>query len=161
MYHQEHGIYPHFAIGLEGGLEYIDTELISEDNDDDPDKKKIKNLKKNMFCMAWMAAYGKRDGLTVDCMASPQTSFYHGDRGPMFSVAKTANFLIPPKIQSLIETGMELGDADDQVFGRVKGKHGSGTVGVLTDGLINRSDYYEHALILALAPWIRPDINSK
>jgi non-canonical (house-cleaning) NTP pyrophosphatase len=53
---------------------------------------------------------------------------------------------------------MELGDADDKVFSRVKAKHGSGTVGLLTDGLIDRSYYYEHALLLAMVPWIRPDV---
>jgi len=53
---------------------------------------------------------------------------------------------------------MELGDADDALFNRVNGKHGSGTVGILTDGLVDRSYYYEHALLMALTPWIRPDL---
>ena len=53
---------------------------------------------------------------------------------------------------------IELGDADDQVFQRVKSKHKSGTVGILTDGLIDRSAYYEHAILLALTPWIRPNL---
>lgn len=50
---------------------------------------------------------------------------------------------------------MELGDADDQVFARIHTKHGSGTVGVIRNGFIDRSKYHDHALILALVPWIR------
>jgi hypothetical protein len=41
--------------------------------------------------------------------------------------------------------------------GRLNAKHGSGTVGYLTDGMIDRALYYEHALLLALIPWVRPD----
>lgn len=66
---------------------------------------------------------------------------------------------MPKEITRLvIHEGMELGDADDRVFGRVRSKHGSGTVGILTNHLIDRSAYYEHALQLALIPWIRPDM---
>lgn len=75
-------------------------------------------------------------------------------------MAKTGTFLLPSSLAALIEDGMELGDADDKVFGRVNSKQGSGTVGVLTDGLIDRARYYEHALILALVPWMRPDVYS-
>jgi non-canonical (house-cleaning) NTP pyrophosphatase len=81
-------------------------------------------------------------------------------RKPVSGVSKTASFCVPTDVRKLIEGGMELGPADDQVFQRVKSKHGSGTVGVLTKGLINRADYYEHAILLALAPWFRPDVYS-
>ena len=53
---------------------------------------------------------------------------------------------------------MELGHADDKAFNRVNSKHGAGTGGVLTDGEIDRADYYVHALKLALTPWIRPEL---
>jgi len=73
--------------------------------------------------------------------------------------AKTGSFLLPPAICDLvINQNMELGHADDKVFNRVNSKHGSGTVGVLTDGEIDRADYYVHALKLALTPWIRPEL---
>ena len=58
----------------------------------------------------------------------------------------------------LVKQGLELGHADDKVFNRVNSKQGSGTVGILSNYVIDRSAYYEHALVLALVPWIRPDV---
>ncbi len=50
--------------------------------------------------------------------------------------------------------GIELGVADDQVFGRVDSKREGGSVGLLSGGLIDRTAYYEHAMILALVPFM-------
>ena len=49
---------------------------------------------------------------------------------------------------------MELGDADDQVFGRNGSKTEEGVVGLLTRGQIDRAAYYEQPLLLALVPFI-------
>jgi hypothetical protein len=43
-----------------------------------------------------------------------------------------------------------------QVFGRVQSGRGTGTVGHLTHGLITRQSYYEHAVALALIPYLHP-----
>lgn len=67
--------------------------------------------------------------------------------------AKTATFPLPLKISDLIKEGYELGDADDIVFKRSNSKQKNGAVGILTDNLINRTDYYTHAIILALIPF--------
>jgi inosine/xanthosine triphosphatase len=67
--------------------------------------------------------------------------------------AKTATFPLPIKISNLIKEGYELGDADDIVFKRSNSKQKNGAVGILTDNLINRTDYYTHAIILALIPF--------
>ena len=67
--------------------------------------------------------------------------------------AKTATFTLPMKISNLIKEGYELGDADDMVFKRSNSKQKNGAVGILTDNLINRTDYYNHAIILALIPF--------
>ena len=67
--------------------------------------------------------------------------------------AKTATFPLPIKISNLIKEGYELGDADDIVFKRSNSKQKNGAVGILTDNLINRTDYYAHAIILALIPF--------
>ena len=73
--------------------------------------------------------------------------------------AKTASFLLPPALCELVlHQNMELGRADDVVFRRVDSKRGSGTVGALTNGEIDRMEYYVHALKLALIPWIRPEL---
>lgn len=48
---------------------------------------------------------------------------------------------------------MELGHADDQVFGRVNSKQESGSVGLLTDNVVDRAGFYTQAMILALIPF--------
>lgn len=67
--------------------------------------------------------------------------------------ARTAMFQLPPAVQSLIESGMELGDADDRVFGRENSKQKSGAVGLLTGDVVTRTSLYEQAVILALIPF--------
>ena len=49
---------------------------------------------------------------------------------------------------------MELGDADDAVFKTVNSKQKGGTIGKVTHGLLDRTHYYEHALLCALAPFL-------
>ena len=67
--------------------------------------------------------------------------------------AKTATFSLPIKISNLIKKGYELGDADDMVFKRSNSKQKNGAVGILTGNLISRTEYYAHAIILALIPF--------
>ena len=71
----------------------------------------------------------------------------------LVSKNRTATFCLPTSLSTLIREGKELGDADDIVFGRKNSKQGDGTVGALTNQLITRTDYYEHAAILALIPF--------
>ncbi len=68
--------------------------------------------------------------------------------------AQTATFQLPPKIVELINQGMELGHADDMVFNRKNSKQGNGAVGILTSDVIDRVEYYRHAVILALIPFL-------
>lgn len=131
--------FPHLAVGLEGGLEW------SLD-------------KKVLWCMAWVCCYGKRGPLVVDLLGSSETKFYHGDKKPVFGFAKTASFPLPAPVTELVRQGLELGDADDKVFNRTNSKQGTGTVGILSGYIINRTDYYVHAIVLALVPWIRADM---
>ena len=72
--------------------------------------------------------------------------------------ARTAQFRLPPRVQALVESGKELGEADDLVFGQSNSKQQSGAVGLLTDGAITRATYYEQAVILALLPFKNPDL---
>lgn len=74
--------------------------------------------------------------------------------GDKYGKARTASFDLPPSVAELVGAGMELGHADDQVFGRKNSKHGNGAVGILTGGLIDRATYYEPAIILAAIPFI-------
>ena len=72
--------------------------------------------------------------------------------------ARTASFDLPSKIQELIHEGIELGVADDIVFKRSNSKQKNGAVGILTHDLINRAEYYEPAVILALIPFVNPEL---
>lgn len=72
--------------------------------------------------------------------------------------ARTATFELPPAVVELVRAGVELGDADDQIFRRQNSKQGNGAVGLLTGDLIGRTDYYSHAVMLALVAEKNPDI---
>ena len=93
--------------------------------------------------VAWMAVVRRRDG--------------------RLSVSRTASFLLPPRVTRLLrglEPGfrkLELGDADDVVFKDVGSKRKGGAIAKVTHGLLDRSAYYEHALICALVPFVHDD----
>ena len=67
--------------------------------------------------------------------------------------ARTATFFLPRKIKKLVESGMELGEADDLVFEGTNSKQKNGAVGILTGDVLNRTVYYTEAVILALIPF--------
>lgn len=73
--------------------------------------------------------------------------------------ARTATFLVPEPVAALVRTGVELGEADDKIFGRRESKKGEGLVGLLTGGMIDRAHYYKHALILACIPFLPRNAN--
>ncbi len=75
--------------------------------------------------------------------------------------ARTGAFLLPPKVARLVREGKELGEADDLVFGRTNSKQQDGAVGILTGGLIDRAGYYEQAVVLALIPFMNPNLYGK
>lgn len=72
--------------------------------------------------------------------------------------SRSAAFTLPQETASLVLSGMELGDADDQVFGRKNNKQQAGSVGILTHNVITRTLYYEHAVVLALIPFTNPSL---
>jgi inosine/xanthosine triphosphatase len=69
-------------------------------------------------------------------------------------IGSTGKFILPPKSAELIHQGMELGHATDFLHDKTNSKHGSGTTGVLTNNVLDRTDYYIHGLLLALIPFI-------
>ena len=78
--------------------------------------------------------------------------------GNLTGKAQTSTFQLPPKIVKLINQGVELGHADDLVFRRNNSKQGNGAVGLLTGDIIDRVEYYRHAVILALIPFINKEL---
>jgi inosine/xanthosine triphosphatase len=89
---------------------------------------------------------GKSDD-EMDCMA--WVVVFDGCR---FGSARTASFSLPRIIQSHIRNGIELGAADDLVFGRTNSKCEDGIVGHFTRGVLDRTEYYVPAVILAMIP---------
>jgi inosine/xanthosine triphosphatase len=72
--------------------------------------------------------------------------------------SRTATFLLPERVAAHVRRGVELGEADDLVFDRTNSKQQNGAVGLFTDDVIDRKRYYEHAVILALIPFKKPDV---
>jgi inosine/xanthosine triphosphatase len=75
--------------------------------------------------------------------------------------SRTATFILPDEIAALVHQGMELGDADDHVFGRSNSKQANGSVGILTGDVIDRTDFYTEAVSLALIPFVNPRLTFK
>ncbi len=71
---------------------------------------------------------------------------------------RTGTFFLPPPVAELIRQGKELGEADDIVFNKSNSKQENGAIGILTGDVIDRTRLYEHAVILALAPFKHPDL---
>lgn len=72
--------------------------------------------------------------------------------------SRTAHFILPREVRALVESGLELGDADDRVFGIKNSKQKIGAVGLLTDEVLTRTTLYEQAVILALIPFLKPEL---
>jgi inosine/xanthosine triphosphatase len=66
---------------------------------------------------------------------------------------RAGTFFLPEKMAELIRQGKELGEVDDIVFGRTNSKQINGTVGILTDDVIDRTEYYVHPVVFALIPF--------
>lgn len=67
--------------------------------------------------------------------------------------ARSGAFFLPKAVAELVEQGIELGLADDMVFGSKNSKQAGGAVGLLTQNVLNRKQLYEQAVILALVPF--------
>lgn len=90
-----------------------------------------------MYCCAWCAIVS-RNGRT--------------------GWASTGRCELPPPVAELIRGGMELGAADDAVFGRTNSKQGEGAVGLLTRGRIDRAAFYAPAVTMALARFLNEEL---
>jgi inosine/xanthosine triphosphatase len=78
--------------------------------------------------------------------------------GDTVSKSRTGTFYLPSQLVDLVNQGKELGEATDLLFGKHGSKLSGGTVGTLTGDIIDRTRYYEHALILALAHFKNPEL---
>jgi inosine/xanthosine triphosphatase len=74
--------------------------------------------------------------------------------------ARSGSFFLPPKIAGLVKSGLELGQADDLVFGQANSKQKNGAVGLLTGDILTRTSLYEQAVLMALIPFKNPQLYS-
>ncbi|MFM2330957.1 MAG: hypothetical protein RLZZ26_464, partial [Candidatus Parcubacteria bacterium] len=73
------------------------------------------------------------------------------DRSGCVTESATPTFRIPTPMVEMINEGVELGVAADKFFSTEDTGSSKGAVGLLTDGLISRADYYLQAAIIALS----------
>lgn len=74
--------------------------------------------------------------------------------GKKIGKARTATFMLPPRVAELVHQGYELGDADDIVFAKQNSKQQNGAVGLLTNNTITRKILYLTAVQLAFIPFL-------
>ena len=96
----------------------------------------IEYIKDKMFSFSWVVISNKKT----------------------LGMGKSASFQLPPKLKELIEDGMELGEADGIVFGVENSKQKMGAIGLLTNGVVNRTDLYVTPTMFALLPFTRTDL---
>jgi inosine/xanthosine triphosphatase len=104
----------------------------------------IEDGEQGMEAFAWIVVYGK----------NPAGSLYAGK-------GRTGTFFLPPPVADLVRQGKELGEADDIIFKRSNSKQENGAVGLLTGNVIDRQQFYEQAVILALIPFKNPTLYAK
>ena len=119
-------------------------------------KNRIKNAKK-IYSQAdfWVGIEG---GLEKNNDKLEAFAYIIIESNNKTGISKTATFTIPDKLSDLIYNGMELGHADDIVFGDTNSKQKNGSVGILTKNLITRLTFYEQSVILALIPFLNTDL---
>ncbi|MFQ6013967.1 MAG: inosine/xanthosine triphosphatase [Anaerolineae bacterium] len=79
------------------------------------------------------------------------------DRRGVIGLGGGVNLLLPPRVAALVRQGMELGSAMDEITGLEDTKRRMGAVGLLTGGLSNRQEAYEHVVKIALARFVKPE----
>ena len=65
---------------------------------------------------------------------------------------------VPLPSIALVHQGVELGHANDQVFGTVNSKQATGMTGLLTNNVLTREGVFRDAVIVALARFLHPEL---
>jgi inosine/xanthosine triphosphatase len=75
-------------------------------------------------------------------------------RSESISEARSVTLPLPPAVRDLVDSGLELGDANDKIFATSNSKQGGGAYGLLTNGLYTRESVYCQTLLIALTPFV-------
>lgn len=73
------------------------------------------------------------------------------DKSEFVGISSTPHFYLPNNIVENIDKGLDLSEAGDIFFATSNTGQASGVVGHLTDGCIDREEYYLQAAIIALS----------
>ena len=65
---------------------------------------------------------------------------------------------VPLPSMALVLDGMELGSANDVVFGKTNSKQATGLIGLLTNDVLTRESVFRDAVISALARFLHPEL---
>jgi inosine/xanthosine triphosphatase len=79
------------------------------------------------------------------------------DRSGRVGLGASGRILLPPTLARAIAQGEELGPAMDALSGQHETRRGPGTVGILTNGLVTRSQAFAMGVAYALAPFLHPE----
>lgn len=74
------------------------------------------------------------------------------------SVSRSAALPLPPRVYRELTPDEELGSVMDRLFNATNSKQQGGAIGLLTRGQATRESAYTQALVLAMAPFLHPDI---
>lgn len=74
--------------------------------------------------------------------------------------ARTGTFFLPGAVAELVDQGIELGIADDMVFGSKNSKQAGGAIGLLTQNVLDRKQLYQQAVLMALVPFLNQELYS-
>jgi len=65
---------------------------------------------------------------------------------------------VPLPSMALVRQGLELGSANDVVFGKTNSKQANGLIGLLTNDILTREGVFRDAVISALARFLHPEL---
>jgi inosine/xanthosine triphosphatase len=72
--------------------------------------------------------------------------------------SRSASLILPPTVLAQLNGNNELGDVMDEVFNTSNIKQKGGAIGLLTQQRLTRGSVYQQALILALIPFLNPEL---
>jgi inosine/xanthosine triphosphatase len=93
-------------------------------------------------------------GLDGDCSFAWIAISHQG----RLSKTRSASLPLPPAALIAIQQGEELGDVMDRMFAQHNVKQQGGAIAMLTNHLLTRSGVYQQAIILAMIPFIQPQL---
>jgi inosine/xanthosine triphosphatase len=119
-------------------------------------RNRVKDIRKRIYdADYWVAIEGGIQAGEKDLTAFAWVVIYSAGK---YGEARTASFVLPEKVAHLIAGGLELGAANDLVFGQSNSKQKNGAVGLLTHNHIDRVKLYKQAVLLALIPFVNPGL---